>query len=163
MHEIQGWDDLRRRLDPGDRRCFAFFHPSLVDEPLIFVEVALMRDIPDDIQSLLREAPKNGDASETPTTAVFYSISNCQDGLRGISFGNFLIKQVVEELVKERASLQDLRDAVAGAAVRRAGSTRTLAGDGDGLAQRRSSASACGCWTTRTGSTPTATKACVRC
>jgi malonyl-CoA decarboxylase len=106
VHEIQGWDDLRRRLDPADRRCFAFFHPSLVDEPLIFVEIALMRDIPDDIQSLLREAPKNGDASETPTTAVFYSISNCQDGLRGISFGNFLIKQVVEELVKERASLR---------------------------------------------------------
>jgi malonyl-CoA decarboxylase len=65
-----------------------------------------MRDIPDDIQSLLREAPKNGEANEKPTTAVFYSISNCQDGLRGISFGNFLIKQVVEELVKERASLR---------------------------------------------------------
>jgi malonyl-CoA decarboxylase len=106
VHEIQGWDDLRRRLDPDDRRCFAFFHPSLVDEPLIFVEVALMRDIPDDIHSLLREAPKNGEAEEKPTTAVFYSISNCQDGLRGISFGNFLIKQVVEELVKERASLR---------------------------------------------------------
>jgi malonyl-CoA decarboxylase len=106
VHEIQGWDDLRRRLDPDDRRCFAFFHPSLVDEPLIFVEVALMRDIPDDIHSLLREAPKNGEAEDKPTTAVFYSISNCQDGLRGISFGNFLIKQVVEELVKERASLR---------------------------------------------------------
>src|SRR5262245_61428648 len=106
VHEIQGWDDLRRRLDPGDRRCFAFFHPSLIDEPLIFVEVALMRDIPDDIQSLLREAPKNGHALETPTTAVFYSISNCQDGLRGISFGNFLIKQVVEDLVKECTSLR---------------------------------------------------------
>jgi len=106
VHEIQGWDDLRRRLDPGDRRCFAFFHPSLVDEPLIFVEVALMRDIPDDIQSLLREAPKNDEAADKPTTAVFYSISNCQDGLRGISFGNFLIKQVAEDLVKECASLR---------------------------------------------------------
>ena len=106
VHEIQGWDDLRRRLDPADRRCFAFFHPSLVDEPLIFVEVALMRDIPDDIQSLLREAPKNGETNEKPTTAVFYSISNCQDGLRGISFGNFLIKQVVQELVRECASLR---------------------------------------------------------
>jgi malonyl-CoA decarboxylase len=106
VHEIQGWDDLRRRLDPADRRCFAFFHPSLIDEPLIFVEVALTRDMPNDIQSLLREAPKNGEAEEKPTTAVFYSISNCQDGLRGISFGNFLIKQVVEELVKERASLR---------------------------------------------------------
>ena len=106
VHEIQGWDDLRRRLDPADRRCFAFFHPSLIDEPLIFVEVALMSDMPDSIQSLLREAPKNGELTAKPTTAVFYSISNCQEGLRGISFGNFLIKQVVEDLVKERASLK---------------------------------------------------------
>ena len=106
VHEIQGWDDLRRRLDPADRRCFAFFHPSLVDEPLIFVEVALTREMPEDIQSLLREARKNGEVVEKPTTAVFYSISNCQEGLRGISFGNFLIKQVVEELAKERDSLR---------------------------------------------------------
>jgi malonyl-CoA decarboxylase len=107
VHEIQGWDDLRRRLDPADRRCFAFFHPSLVDEPLIFVEVALMGDIPESIGAVLRqETPKNGDAEEKPTTAVFYSISNCQEGLRGISFGNFLIKQVVEDLVKERPSLK---------------------------------------------------------
>ena len=119
VHEIKGWDDLRRRLDPADRRCFAFFHPSLIDEPLIFVEVALTTDIPDSIQSLLAEEPKNGDAEEKPTTAVFYSISNCQEGLRGISFGNFLIKQVVEDLVKERASLQDLRDALADPGVRR--------------------------------------------
>lgn len=105
VHEIQGWDDLRRRLDPADRRCFAFFHPSLVDEPLIFVEVALMRAIPDNIHALLREAPKIGDAQE-PTTAVFYSISNCQEGLRGISFGNFLIKQVAEDLLKEKPSLK---------------------------------------------------------
>ena len=106
VHEIQGWDDLRRRLDPDDRRCFAFFHPSLIDEPLIFVEVALTGDMPDNIQSLLQEAPKNGAPTQKPTTAVFYSISNCQEGLRGISFGNFLIKQVVEDLVKERASLK---------------------------------------------------------
>ena len=106
VHEIQGWDDLRRRLDPADRRCFAFFHPSLIDEPLIFVEVALMSDMPDDIQSLLREAPKNGELTDKPTTAVFYSISNCQEGLRGISFGSFLIKQVVEDLIKERPSLR---------------------------------------------------------
>jgi len=105
VHEIQGWDDLRRRLDPKDRRCYAFFHPSLVDEPLIFVEVALMRAIPDNIHSVLREAPKDGSATE-PTTAVFYSISNCQDGLRGISFGNFLIKQVAEDLLKEMPSLK---------------------------------------------------------
>jgi malonyl-CoA decarboxylase len=106
VHEIQGWDDLRRRLDPADRRCFAFFHPSLVDEPLIFVEVALMDDSPESIGSVLKEAAKGGDEEEKPTTAVFYSISNCQEGLRGISFGNFLIKQVVEDLVKEQPSLK---------------------------------------------------------
>ena len=106
VHEIQGWDDLRRRLDPADRRCFAFFHPSLVDEPLIFVEVALMADIPENIESVLKEAPKSDGLADKPTTAVFYSISNCQDGLRGISFGNFLIKQVVDDLVKERTSLK---------------------------------------------------------
>jgi len=106
VHEIQGWDDLRRRLDPADRRCFAYFHPSLVDEPLIFVEVALTEDIPESIGSVLKEAPKDADEEEKPTTAVFYSISNCQEGLRGISFGNFLIKQVVEDLVKEQPSLK---------------------------------------------------------
>lgn len=105
VHEIKGWDDLRRRLDPADRRCFAFFHPSLVDEPLIFVEVALTDDMASSITSLLDEAPKAGTASE-PTTAVFYSISNCQEGLRGISFGNFLIKQVVEELAREQPTLK---------------------------------------------------------
>jgi malonyl-CoA decarboxylase len=105
VHAIQGWDDLRRRLDPDDRSCFAFFHPSLVDEPLIFVEVALMADIPSSIGAVLDEAPKNGAAADA-TTAVFYSISNCQEGLRGISFGNFLIKQVVEDLLKERPNLR---------------------------------------------------------
>ena len=105
VHEIQGWEDLRRRLDPVDRRCFAFFHPSLVDEPLIFVEVALSDAIPDNIQLLLGEQSKSI-ATQEPSTAVFYSISNCQEGLRGISFGNFLIKQVVEDLVKERPSLK---------------------------------------------------------
>jgi malonyl-CoA decarboxylase len=105
VHEIQGWEDLRRRLDPVDRRCFAFFHPSLVDEPLIFVEVALSDAIPDNIQLLLGEQSKSMPTQE-PSTAVFYSISNCQEGLRGISFGNFLIKQVVEDLVKERPSLK---------------------------------------------------------
>lgn len=104
VHEIKGWDDLRRRLDPSDRRCFAFFHPSLVDEPLIFVEVALSRETPAAISEVLADTPKVM-AKGPPTTAVFYSISNCQEGLRGISFGNFLIKQVVEELVRERPSL----------------------------------------------------------
>jgi len=104
VHEIKGWDDLRRRLDPSDRRCFAFFHPSLVDEPLIFVEVALASDVPDAIEPLLQA--RRGLADDAPTTAVFYSISNCQDGLKGISFGNFLLKQVVEELVRELPSLK---------------------------------------------------------
>lgn len=104
VHEIKGWDDLRRRLDPQDRRCFAFFHPALVDEPLIFVEVALMQDIPDAIAPVL--SARAGANAMPPTTAVFYSISNCQDGLRGISFGNFLLKQVVEDLLKDVPSLK---------------------------------------------------------
>ncbi|MEO1264074.1 MAG: malonyl-CoA decarboxylase [Pseudomonadota bacterium] len=110
VHEIDGWEDLKRRLDPVDRRCFGFFHPSLVDEPLIFVEVALMHDMPASIGDVLNEAPKS-DADHQqppadPTTAVFYSISNCQEGLRGISFGNFLIKQVVADLMQDHASLK---------------------------------------------------------
>jgi malonyl-CoA decarboxylase len=107
VHEIQGWDDLRRRLEPADRRCFAFFHPSLIDEPLIFVEVALTREIPGHIQNLIGgQPPAPQEPGAPPTTAVFYSISNCQEGLRGISFGNFLIKQVVEELVREQPQLK---------------------------------------------------------
>ena len=97
VHEIQGWEDLRRRIDPPDRRCYAFFHPSLEDEPLIFVEVALTADIPDAINPLLAQSREPLDALDA-TTAVFYSISNCQLGLRGITFGNFLIKQVVGDL-----------------------------------------------------------------
>jgi malonyl-CoA decarboxylase len=100
VHEIQNWDDLRRRIEPSDRRCFAFFHPRLGDEPLIFVEVALTQEMPEAIAPLLtseRRIIKGAQAN----TAVFYSISNCQAGLRGISFGNFLIKQVVEELRRE--------------------------------------------------------------
>jgi malonyl-CoA decarboxylase len=106
VHEIQGWDDLRRRLDPADRRCFAFFHPSLIDEPLIFVEVALMAASPEGIADVLHEERKATAGGPAPTTAVFYSISNCQEGLKGISFGNFLIKQVAEELAKEHPSLK---------------------------------------------------------
>ena len=105
VHAIESWDDLRRRLDPKDRRCFAFFHPSLIDEPLIFVEVALTHEISDAVQPLLTAPPKD-EAIEAPTTAVFYSISNCQDGLKGISFGHFLIKQVVEDLVRELPTLK---------------------------------------------------------
>jgi malonyl-CoA decarboxylase len=104
VHHISGWDELRRRLAPEDRRCFAFFHPQLPNDPLIFVEVALTRDMPANIADLLAEdrAPIN---AEDATTAVFYSISNCQEGLRGISFGNFLIKQVVEDLRRELPKL----------------------------------------------------------
>ncbi|TCR65002.1 malonyl-CoA decarboxylase [Bosea sp. BK604] len=104
VHEIQGWDDLRRRLEPADRRCFAFFHPQLVDEPLIFVEVALTREIPRAINDVLSE-DRDVLPAQKATTAVFYSISNCQEGLRGISFGNFLIKQVAEDLKRELPGL----------------------------------------------------------
>jgi malonyl-CoA decarboxylase len=104
VHTIRDWDDLRRRLQPGDRRCFAFFHPQLVDDPLIFVQVALTTDIPSAIGPLLAEE-RTPIATDTATTAVFYSISNCQEGLRGVSFGNFLIKQVVEELKRELPKL----------------------------------------------------------
>jgi len=107
VHEIQGWDDLRRRL-ASDRRCFGFFHPALPDEPLIFVEVALVEGLAGAVQPLLARDGE-GKAAEAAAraraakadTAIFYSISNCQDGLRGVSFGNFLIKQVVEELKAE--------------------------------------------------------------
>ncbi|WP_298254271.1 malonyl-CoA decarboxylase [Bradyrhizobium sp.] len=106
VHEIGGWNDLRRRIDPVDRRCYAFFHPALVDEPLIFVEVALTEEIPNAIAPLLAE-----DREPVPVTrartAVFYSISNTQRGLGGISFGNFLIKQVVEELRRELPKLEN--------------------------------------------------------
>ncbi len=105
VHEIRGWDDLRRRLDPTDRRCFAFFHPALIDEPLIFVEVALDTAIPGSIHAVLEADGPDG-AGHAPSVAVFYSISNCQEGLRGISFGNFLLKQVVEDLAKDIPSLR---------------------------------------------------------
>lgn len=105
VHEISDWDDLRRRLQPPDRRCFAFFHPSMPDEPLIFVEVALTKGVPGSVQEVLAEG-RTPLSPEEADTAVFYSISNCQDGLRGISFGNSLIKQVVEELGKELPHLQ---------------------------------------------------------
>jgi malonyl-CoA decarboxylase len=100
VHEIDDWDDLRRRIDPPDRRCYAFFHPALVDEPLIFVEVALMRDTPDAIAPILG-AHRATAAPDSAVTATFYSISNCQRGLAGVTFGHFLIKQVVEEISRE--------------------------------------------------------------
>jgi malonyl-CoA decarboxylase len=106
VHEIRDWDDLRRRIDPVDRRCYAFFHPALVDEPLIFVEVALTEQIPGAIAPLLAE-DRQLVPIERARTAVFYSISNTQRGLGGISFGSFLIKQVVEELRRELPKLEN--------------------------------------------------------
>ncbi|MDQ6432535.1 malonyl-CoA decarboxylase [Mesorhizobium sp. LHD-90] len=105
VHAITDWDDLRRRIEPEDRRLFAFFHPQMHDEPLIFVEVALTTAIPGDIAGVLRPDRTIVPRDEA-TTAVFYSISNCQMGLRGISFGNVLIKQVVEELRRDLPSLR---------------------------------------------------------
>ena len=99
VHEIQGWDDLRRRLQ-ADRRCFAFFHPMLPGEPLIFVEVALTQAMPDAIAPLLNASGAVEDP-KSARVAVFYSISNCQPGLRGVSLGNFLIKRVVDSLTAE--------------------------------------------------------------
>lgn len=98
VHEIQGWGDLRRRLAP-DRRSFGFFHPSLPDEPIIFVEVALTRGMASSIQTLLTTEPEPIDADTD--TAIFYSITNCQQGLSGISFGSFLIKRVTAHLQNE--------------------------------------------------------------
>jgi malonyl-CoA decarboxylase len=104
VHAIHDWEDLRRRIDPPDRRCYAFFHPALVDDPLIFVEVALTRDIPSAIAPILATEREIGDGDKK-RTAVFYSISNCQRGLAGVSFGSFLIKQVVEEITREMPRL----------------------------------------------------------
>ena len=104
VHEINSWDDLRARLAPDDRRCFAFFHPLMPNEPLIFVEVALGNEIPNTINEIItidRSVTLNQDIN----TAVFYSISNCQEGLSGISFGNFLIKQVAHKLKQENDGL----------------------------------------------------------
>jgi len=104
VHEIKGWDDLRGRL-AGDRRCYGFFHPALPGEPLIFVEVALTNRISDRIAPLL-DNPDARAAVATTSTAIFYSISNCQPGLRGIGFGNFLIKQITQDLKTATPSLR---------------------------------------------------------
>lgn len=100
VHAIDGWDDLRRRLQP-DRRCFAFFHPQLPSEPLIFVEVALLPEIPTVIAPLVDKKAETVDQPSQYKVAVFYSISNCEPGLRGVSMGNFLIKRVAEQLHAE--------------------------------------------------------------
>jgi len=105
VHAIADWNDLRSRLEPPDRRCYGFFHPRLADDPLIFVEVALTRAIPEAIGPLLDLKRAPIEAGEA-TTAVFYSISNTQKGLAGVSFGNFLIKQVVEDLKRDLPNLK---------------------------------------------------------
>jgi malonyl-CoA decarboxylase len=105
VHAIDSWDDLRRRLQPTDRRCFGFFHPAMPDEPLIFVEVALSHGVPGAIHDVLSE-DREAIAPDAADTAVFYSISNCQSGLAGISFGNSLIKQVVADLSQELPNLK---------------------------------------------------------
>jgi malonyl-CoA decarboxylase len=104
VHEIRGWTDLKNRLE-ADRRCFAFFHPRMPDEPLIFVEVALVSGIAGDIHALLDEAAPIGNP-QAADAAIFYSISNCQTGLVGISFGDFLIKRVVDALAAELPRLK---------------------------------------------------------
>ena len=100
VHEINSWDDLRARLAPSDRQCFAFFHPLIPEDPLIFVEVALTNKIPETIAEVIR-IERDEIENDQINTAVFYSISNCQNGLSGISFGNFLIKKVAHKLRQE--------------------------------------------------------------
>jgi len=104
VHEIRGWDDLRRRVEPIDRRCYGFFHPQMMGDPLIFVEVALTTELPSAIHQIIteeRETVQPRDAS----CAIFYSINNCRNGLRGIPFGNYLIKRVVGLLKEELPEL----------------------------------------------------------
>ncbi len=105
VHQIRDWNDLRRRLHPEDRRCYAFFHPRMPDDPIIFVEVALTSDVPNAITTLLAEDRAEPDFHDLDT-AVFYSISNCHAGLAGISFGNALIKQVARDLAVELPQLR---------------------------------------------------------
>ena len=107
VHEIKDWNDLRNRIHPPNRRCFAFFHPALINEPLIIVEVSLTDTIPKSISDILDDPLSVPISDRGYTTATFYSISNCQPGLTQISFGNFLIKQVVQELAIEFPSIKN--------------------------------------------------------
>jgi malonyl-CoA decarboxylase len=104
VHAIESWDDLRGRLGPG-RRCYAFLHPAIPDDPLIFVEVALERGIPGSVRDILDHQAERFDGSDADT-AVFYSISNCHEGLVGVSLGDFLIKRVVQQLASELPDLK---------------------------------------------------------
>jgi malonyl-CoA decarboxylase len=135
VHEIRGWDDLRRRLG-SDRRCFAFFHPALPDEPLIFVEVGLTRGLATAIAPLIDPTREEADPADADT-AIFFSISNTQRGLRGVSFGNFLIKQVVTELTLQ---LPNLRRFATLSPLPRLAATLARRGDPDGFTAGRLSA-----------------------
>jgi malonyl-CoA decarboxylase len=137
VHEIRDWRDLKDRLD-SDRRCYGFFHPRMPDEPLIFVEVALVKGLADSVQKLLdRQAPLL-DAAKADT-AIFYSISNCQRGLAGISFGNFLIKRVVDLLAAEFAKVRQFATLSPVPGFRR-WLEATLAGEAPGLLSDEESA-----------------------
>ncbi|MBB4857984.1 malonyl-CoA decarboxylase [Novosphingobium chloroacetimidivorans] len=105
VHQIQGWDDLRRRVEPIDRRCYGFFHPQMMDDPLIFVEVALTQELPSAIHQIIAEKRETVDPGEA-SCAIFYSINNCRTGLKGIPFGNYLIKRVVGLLQQELPQLK---------------------------------------------------------
>ena len=105
VHAIRSWEDLKNRLG-DDRRCYAYFHPRMPDEPLIFVQVALVKGMSDNVQGLLDEGAPPGDP-EDADTAIFYSISNCHLGLAGVNFGNFLIKRVVDDLVRDMPNLKN--------------------------------------------------------
>ncbi|MDE8653731.1 malonyl-CoA decarboxylase [Novosphingobium album (ex Liu et al. 2023)] len=105
VHEIHGWEDLRRRVEPTDRRCYGFFHPQMMDDPLIFVEVALTPQLPSAIHQIIAEEREHIPPTEA-NCAIFYSISNCQVGLKGIPFGNYLIKRVVGLLKGELPHLK---------------------------------------------------------
>ena len=104
VHQIRGWDDLRRRVEPVDRRCYGFFHPQMMDDPLIFVEVALTRELPGAIHEIIAETRETVDPGQA-TAAIFYSINNCRTGLKGVPFGNYLIKRVVGLLQQELPQL----------------------------------------------------------
>ena len=106
VHQINSWKELRDRIDSADRRCYAFFHPAMGNEPLIFVEVALTRDIPNNINQILN-TERSPDRINTLKKAIFYSISNCQRGLDGISFGNYLIKDVVKFIQSELPTIKE--------------------------------------------------------
>lgn len=105
VHEIEGWQDLRRRVEPIDRRCYGYFHPQMAEDPLIFVEVALTRELPSAIHQIIAEE-RDVIAPREASCAIFYSISNCQDGLKGIPFGNYLIKRVASLLQEELPQLR---------------------------------------------------------